>query len=327
VIHFHNMSLLGPKLLSINPLGSQAVKLYTTHEHWLVCPTHVLWKYDQRPCQTPDCLRCILHHRRPPQLWRYTGLLDRMARHVDAFVSPSRFTAGMHAQRGFSQPVGHLPYFIERTDEDWMHPAPNPHPKPFFLFAGRLEVIKGLQGLIKIWEAVPDYDLLVAGTGTYEAELRKMAAGNPRIHFLGALSQAQMAPLFFHALACIIPSITYETFGMITIESFARKTPIIVRDLGAMPEVVRDAQGGLICATDDEFRAAIYRIASSPRLRADLGESGYRAFVNLWCTEAHLKAYFDLLRDVAGRKFGCVPWESRSTQSSVTGSCIAAESR
>jgi glycosyltransferase involved in cell wall biosynthesis len=305
VIHFHNISLLGPEVLSI---GGDAVKIYTTHEHWLVCPTHVLWKFNQAPCEKPECLRCQIQAKRPPQLWRYTGLLDRMAKEVDQFVAPSRFTAAMHAERGFSQPVAYLPNFIDRLDEDWRNPAPRPHPTPYFLFAGRLERIKGLQTLIALWDRVPHYDLLVAGTGTYEAELRAMAAGNPRIQFLGPLAQRELGALYYHAIACIVPSITYETFGMISVEAFARKTPVIVRDLGGLPEVVRDSGGGFVYRTDEELLRYMEQLAGSPALRRELGEKGYAGFVQSWCREAHLKSYFEYLESAARRKFGRVPW-------------------
>ena len=169
VIEFHNTSLIGPQALTMTPATGQAVKMYFTHEHWLVCPMHVLWKFNSRACEKPECLRCMVMSKRPPQIWRYTGLLDRTSRHVDQFVSPSRFTARMHAERGFSQPVAHLPYFIDRVDRDWQDPAPRPQEAPYFLFVGRLELIKGLQTLIELWNRVPDFDLLVAGTGTYEA--------------------------------------------------------------------------------------------------------------------------------------------------------------
>jgi len=252
VVHFHNMSLIGLEALTLEPLGKRAIKMYTTHEHWLICPTHVLWKFNSRPCEKPQCLPCTLMAKHPPQLWRYSGLLERASRHVDQFVSPSRFTAKMHAERGFPQPIAHLPCFIERVDKDWMEPGPRPQDKPYFLFVGRLEVIKGLQTLIQVWNRVPDYDLLVAGAGNYESTLRKMAAKNPNIKFLGAQSQKELGNLYYHALACVLPSITYETFGMIIIEAYARKTPVIVRDLGAFPEVVEDSGGGFIYRTDEE---------------------------------------------------------------------------
>lgn len=310
VVHFHNISLLGPQVLTFEPQRGRVIKLYTTHEHWLICPTHVLWKFNSRPCEKPECLRCTIMAKRPPQIWRYTGLLARASRHVDQFVSPSRFTAKMHAERGFPQPVAHLPYFIDRVDRDWQAPGPPPQEKPYFLFVGRLEAIKGLQTLIDLWQRGLDIDLLVAGAGSYERQLRAQAAANPRIKFLGALPQRELGALYFHALACLVPSITYETFGMINIEAFARKTPVIARDLGALPEVIHDSGGGFVYRTDEELLAAMARLATSPALRAELGEKGYRAFVQWWSKEAHLELYFDCLRGIATKKFGSIPWET-----------------
>ena len=312
VVHFHNISLLGPEILSVQAPG-QAVKMYTTHEHWLICPTHVLWKFNRQPCDTPECLRCTLHAQRPPQLWRYTGLLERMSAHVDQFISPSRFTARMHADRGFPRPVAHLPLFVDRTDRDWKHPLPPLQETPYFLFVGRLERIKGLHTLIELWSRVPGYDLLVAGTGTYEPQLRAMAAGNPRIKFLGPLPERELGALYYHALACIVPSVTFETFGLINIEAFARKTPVIARDLGALPEVIQDSGGGFTYRTDQELLTAVNEIASSPELRTRLGENGYRGFVRWWCREAHLDSYFEFVDRVAKQKFGRIPWETGST--------------
>ena len=309
VVHFHNMSLIGPEALTLEPLGKRAIKLYTTHEHWLICPTHVLWKFNSRPCDKPQCLRCTVLAKRPPQLWRYSGFLEKASRHVDKFVSPSRFTAKMHADRGFPEPVAYLPSFIERVDKDWLKPGPPPQEKPYFFFVGRLEIIKGLQTLIKLWNKIPDIDLLVAGTGNYEDELRRMASTISNIKFLGPLSQKELGRLYYYALACIVPSITYETFGMTTIEAFARKTPVIVRNLGALPEVVEDSGGGFVYRTDEELLAAMKRISVSPALRSELGEKGYAAFVRTWSKEAHLKLYFEFLHKIAMSKFDHVPWE------------------
>ena len=54
VVHFHNVSLVGgPKVLAMGG----GIKLYTTHEHWLVCPTHVLFKFNREPCFEKECLQ------------------------------------------------------------------------------------------------------------------------------------------------------------------------------------------------------------------------------------------------------------------------------
>jgi len=197
-----------------------------------------------------------------------------------------------------------------RADEDWRQPGPPPQATPYFLFVGRLETIKGLHTLIDAWAGVPEYGLLVAGTGREAGALRARAAGNPRVKFLGPMSQTQLGAMYHHARACIVPSITYETFGIVIIEAFARKTPAIVRDLGALPEVVQDSGGGYTYRTDEELRAAIQRIGGSPAVRSELGERGYQAFLRWWSRDAHLVMYFDLLRRAAIKRFGVVPWEA-----------------
>jgi glycosyltransferase involved in cell wall biosynthesis len=151
--------------------------------------------------------------------------------------------------------------------------------------------------------------LLVVGDGTYEAELRRQAANNPRIRFLGRYSPPQLGAVYYHALACVVPSLTYETFGLVCLEAFARKTPVIVRDLGGLPEVVRDSGGGLIYRTNEELVDALRRVTLVPGLRAELGENGYRGLLRWWTREAHLKRYFEVLRKTALRKLERVPWE------------------
>jgi glycosyltransferase involved in cell wall biosynthesis len=251
----------------------------------------------------------MIRSRRPPQVWRYTNLLEKASQHVDQFVSPSRFTAFMHRERGFPRPMVHLPDFMDRVDDDWKKPGPPPQEKPYFLFVGRLEPIKGLQTLLNVWHRLPDFDLLVVGTGNQEKELRAQAGSSSSIKFLGKLPQRDLGVLYYHALACMVPSITYETFGMVIIEAFARKTPAIVRDLGGLPEIIHDSGGGFVYRTQEELLGAIRRIAGSRKLRDELGEKGYQAFIERWSREAHLKLYFEFLRKTATHKFGYVPWE------------------
>ena len=108
VIHYNNVSLLGG--LQAFRYGN-ALKLCTLIEHWLICPMHVLWKFDREVCTRPSCFRCTIHGRRPPQLWRYMGLLQSTTAAIDAFVGPSEFTIDMHRERGLRGNMIRLPLF------------------------------------------------------------------------------------------------------------------------------------------------------------------------------------------------------------------------
>jgi glycosyltransferase involved in cell wall biosynthesis len=129
--------------------------------------------------------------------------------------------------------------------------------------------------------------------------LRVQAADLPQIIFTGALTQSQLGNYYVYALATIVPSLTYETFGITTVEAFARKTPAIVRDLGALPEVIEDSGGGLVYCTDEELLDCIRQIGTEAALRDELGEEGYRTFLRLWSREAHLELYDELRRNAA----------------------------
>ena len=95
--------------------------------------------------------------------------------------------------------------------------------------------------------------------------LRTQAASNPRIRFLGHVPQDALGALYVHAVACIVPSLVYETFGIIVIEAFMRKTPVIARDRGSLTEIVEDSGGGLVFRTEDELLAAVARLGARAR--------------------------------------------------------------
>jgi len=310
VIHFHNVSLFGPEVMSLAGAPRSALKLYTTHEYWLVCPTHQLWKYEAQPCETRDCLRCTLHARRPPQLWRYTDMLERCAREIDVFLAPSLFAATMHARHGFSRSMVHFPLFTTTPPSATTICVPSPHPRPYCLFAGRLEPAKNVGSLIDAWPRMPDVDLLIAGTGSEETRLRARAASDPRIRFLGQLRSDELNAYYTHCVACLVPSAWYEVFPMVVLEAFAHGAPVVAHDIGALAEMVEESGGGVLYRTEDEMVAAVAKLVASPALRSALGASGRRAVQGAWSADAYLARYHALLRATARRRFGDVPWDA-----------------
>lgn len=302
VIHYHNVSLMGAP--GVFELGS-AVKLYTTHEYWLICPTHVLFKMNREPCVHKECLKCTLHAMRPPQWWRYTGAMARGLEAIDCVLSPSRFALARHRQDGIGRPMMRLPHFV---------PAPLPTPLPgegkeaaapegeYFLYVGRLEKLKGPAELVRIFGNYRKANLLVVGAGVQEAELRLAAKDLPHVKFLGALHPTKLAALYRGALGVIVPSLCYETFGLTAAEAMMNGTVAIVRRIGALTEIVEETGGGYAFSTDEECVEAMESLRTHPDARRAMIARGQERARELWSQSSHLERYLKLVRSMlAGR--------------------------
>jgi glycosyltransferase involved in cell wall biosynthesis len=301
VINFHNISLVGgPGLLSY---GGDAIRLYMAHEHWLVCPMHVLWRYRRERCDEKDCVRCSIVHRRPPQLYRYDGSFERQLAQVDTYIAMSEFSRDKHYELGFPHHMEVVPYFLPDPDAltETKRPTKSPHPRPYFLFVGRLEEIKGLDDVLPVFRD-HSADLVIAGDGEHRGVLESIAAGNDRVKFLGRVPGEDLGRWYEHAIALIVPSVCFETFGIIIIEAFLHRTPVIARRLGPFPELVEASGGGELFWTAEELLAAMRRLQEDPGHRELLAQSGNRAFKERWVESAVIPRYLEVVQRTAERK-------------------------
>lgn len=292
VIHLHNVSLLGgPSAFGYG----DAAKLYTAHEHWLVCPTSVLWKYGREPCAQRDCARCALSQRRPPQLWRYTSLMEQRIAQVDAFIAMSEFSRRKHAQFGFTRDMHVIPAFLPDVPANPSITSAAPHTRPYFLYVGRLERMKGLDDVIPLFGASGSADLVIVGDGPHRAYLERLAAGNPRVRFVGKLQYEGIPPFYEHAIALITPSLGFETFGMVVIEAFRHGTPVLARRTGPLPELIETSAGGMLFDSTAQLAEAMALLMSRPELRSALGAAAARAFAANWSESAVMPRYLELV--------------------------------
>ncbi len=193
VVHFHNLSLIGgPGLLSIPAPG--AVKFMTAHEHWLVCPLSVLWKFDRGVCETRECVKCCVKASRPPQFWRKTSLLDRSLGRLDALICPSRSTIHEHARRGINARMVHLPYFLP-ADYTGRPPAPTPRARPpVRRGGGTAGEDQGVSGRDRRHAATCRGSTSGSqGRAVSRPELRAQAGGLANVHFEGRLDAPEVA--------------------------------------------------------------------------------------------------------------------------------------
>ena len=300
VIHYHNTSLIGGP--GVWALGD-AVKLHTAHEHWLVCANHVLWRYNRELCDARDCFKCSMTFHRPPQLWRSTGLLEREAAHVDEFIALSHSVAENHRAFGFTREMRPMASFMpaDETEARGLG-VQSPYPRPYFLFVGRLEVIKGLQDVIPAWDDRIPADLLIAGEGNYGAELHELAKGKANVHFLGQVDPAKLPGLYRNARALIACSLCYEVFPMVALEAFREATPLIARDLGPYAQILDESGGGLLFTDSESLRVAVMTLATDTALRDRLGAAGQAAVATRWSEATAMHDYLALVREVAARR-------------------------
>jgi glycosyltransferase involved in cell wall biosynthesis len=237
-------------------------------------------------------------------------MLERHLHHVDAFIAMSEFSRDKHREFGFPREMEVLPYFLPDSPKTTsatadmsaaMAGAP-PHPRPYFLFVGRLELIKGVQDILPAFAGEGDYDLVVAGDGDYGATLRQMAANMPRVRFVGRVASDELATWYRHAIALIVPSLCFETFGIILLEAFRQSTPVIARRLGPLPELVAAARGGEIFETHEELLSAMERLRQDRVYRDRMAEQGRTAVDRMWSEHAVIPHYLDIIRRAAEKR-------------------------
>ena len=308
VIHFHNISLIGgPKILEYGT----AIKLYTMHEYWLICPTHVLFRFNRAVCTQPHCFTCELSYKRPPQWWRHSGMIQSGIKHIDAFIAPSRFSRDLHHRMGLDAPIVHVPHFIRgmqpKTPLPQRQERPESGQKPYFLFVGRLEKIKGLQTLIPMFLRYQKAQLWIAGEGTYGFALRRLAGGSDNILFLGHKTKDELQTLYRNAVALVIPSVSLEVFALVILEAFLQRTPVIVRNIGGMPEIIQESGGGFVYETDQDLLMAMEQLITDVAYRDRLGACGHSALYKKWTADAHLTSYLGLIGQIAAARDNTSP--------------------
>jgi glycosyltransferase involved in cell wall biosynthesis len=302
VIHFHNISLVGgPGLFSVDAGSKRMIKIMTTHEHWLLCPLSLLWKFNRQACANKACFRCTLMAGRPPQVWRIFSPPLRKLSLLDALICPSLFAKNLYSRHSLDIPIYQLPYCLP---DDWPRNSESGRkrysgwPRPYFVAAGRLVKPKGFQNLIPAMQNFPEYDLLIAGTGALEEKLKYQARNRPNVHFIGLLSEEELAALFERAMAVIMPSLFYETFGYVALEAFSVKIPVILNDIGALPELVEKSGAGFVYKTEIQQIEAMKNLAENETLRHEMGEKGWQFWKKHGSESAHLEMYFKILNDL-----------------------------
>jgi glycosyltransferase involved in cell wall biosynthesis len=154
---------------------------------------------------------------------------------------------------------------------------PTPDGRVRFLFLGQLLSKKGLDDLVAVFSHPDllrraDYELTLHGGGN-AAVLRGLLAANPRVHYRGPFTAAQLPGILRDADVGLSPS-RFETFHRVTREYQAAGLAVIGSIAFGIPEAVSREENGLLFAAGDVdgFRRAVLRLLDDRQLLARLRE-------------------------------------------------------
>lgn len=151
-----------------------------------------------------------------------------------------------------------------------------PQPGRYFLAPGRLHAWKRVDLIVEAMKrSRAETELRVTGTGPEAEQLERQAGGDPRIRFLGHLSEEELAEAYAGAIATLFTPIQ-EDLGLVTFESFLGEKPVITTaDAGEPAEIVEHERTGLIAEpTPEALARCMNRLAAHPDQAAAMGRAG-----------------------------------------------------
>lgn len=148
--------------------------------------------------------------------------------------------------------------------------------------------------------SVPDACLLVCGDGTTEEvgivrDLHGRSPVKSRIVLQG--HRPDVGNLMTQAQLLVMPSQTHESFGYTVVEAMACSLPVVVTDVGGLPEVVENGTTGFVVRREDVkgFAEKIIRLLGDDGLRQHMGQMGFKRVQEHFLADRMTREYVELL--------------------------------
>ena len=149
-------------------------------------------------------------------------------------------------------------------------------------------------------EAFPDVQLRIYGHGKPK-EKKRVFDLVKRLALEDNVLLSEFAPnttaLIANASVLLVPSQSFESFGLTIVEAMAIGTPVVATDVGGIPEVLKGSAAGYVCGKGDTaaFAAAIKRILVDPILEVELGNNGRKTYESRFTAARMAEQYHSVL--------------------------------
>ncbi|MHA1250445.1 MAG: glycosyltransferase family 4 protein [Candidatus Helarchaeota archaeon] len=178
--------------------------------------------------------------------------------------------------------------------------------KPYILFIGRLENVKGifylLDAFLEITKIDKDIYLKIIGEGKLKKEINKYIIKNKlksRIHLLGKITGNKLIHLYKNAKMLVIPSIN-EGLPLVILEGWASKIPIIATNVGDIPKYLKNNINGILIPPKNSIilYEKIKLLLNNDYLCKKLVENGYNLVKNKFSWDRITKDTINIYRKV-----------------------------
>ena len=210
--------------------------------------------------------RVVLHYHSgeaDDHLAHWGGLVHPWLRLSDVIVVPSEYLAGIFAGHGYQTRVIHNVVDLSRFEFRDRAPL-----KPRLLSTRNLEpsyrVDVILQAFAILKTHAPDATLTIAGFGSEEPRLRRLAVDGVR--FIGKVEPGSMPNVCASADIFLNASVI-DNQPVSILEAFASGLPVVSTPTGDIPAMVLHNHTGLLVAPDDpaSLASAVLRLIKEPR--------------------------------------------------------------
>lgn len=212
--------------------------------------------------------------------------------------------------------IDHLAYRAKGSTSRVLKKYPQLRGKRVIFHPARMGLGKGCDVSIKalniIKQRVPDVMLVLAGTknvidwgATQQKDIAYMINlvdfFKLRDNILIDHYPLDLMPeLYRISEVCIYPSSTSEPFGLTMLEALACQKPMIVTQMGGMPEIIRDGVNGFVIPVRDyeALASRVIQLLQDKRLRDRLGYTGCQMVEQQYTKKAITRATLDIYRNV-----------------------------
>jgi glycosyltransferase involved in cell wall biosynthesis len=249
----------------------------------------------------------VVHLHLPPP-FRQPGWLNRLIRKADAVVTPSHDTAarwtqmaGLSSDRVSVIPTGiDTERFVPMADSDRaeQRQALGIDPVvPMILYAGRVDPTKGVAHLLEALRYMSERaNLVVCGAGADAGFVGKLHRESRNMGVTWLDRRLDVTSLLAAADLVVLPSLAFETQGMVAIEAMSCGTPAVASAVGGLPETLIAFPDHLVSPGDSMALArAIDRFVGWRQHSPMLGDDARRWVVDHLALDRTVGAVSDLL--------------------------------